>query len=827
MSNMKLMWGSAMCSAIAIIGSSAAWAQSAVPADDGSTGGEIVVTARKRSEDVLKTPVTVAVVTSEDIAKKGITSLSDLASNTPGVNINNNSSGRADRSFQQIIVRGFTPSTSLATTTSTFIDGAPVSSPTALTSITDPARIEVLKGPQSAYFGRNTFAGAVNVVNKEPTGEWGGSVVAMGGSRSSYRVHADIEGPIIGDAVTFRVSGDKFSRNGSYINQFNGDTMGDQSSKSINGLLVVKPVTGLTMKFFGLYSEDRDGPAAQALLSAQGLTDSAGNRVVSNLSNCTLNGLSTGNINPTPAATPVQYPFICGVAPSLGQNSPSANTTLDPNVAAFLAKSTGRIVAGKDGVQGFGLLRRYHHLHAAIDYEIGETGLTLSSITAQNREMYSTLVDLDNYGSTAVTQGTSFFNFPYLIERRNGDFSQEVRLGFDQRGPFKATVGASYLNNWIDSDLGGNSGNLTNINAVTAGRTQSRTKGAFFALSYKFFDKLTINAEGRYQIDTLYAYAQPTGLTVPAGSTLLAPGFYANGTLLVRTTYKNFLPRAIAQLDLSRDLMMYASWSKGVNPGGFNTSFLTSPQATVAEGEKAGIRIGVRPEKVTNYEVGVKGRLLDGRVRYALSAYYAQWRDQINSIALAFLDPSGRPQLIQGTANTGNVNMKGVEFEGTFVASDLITFNGAASFNDSNIRSFVSPTVSKYTGIFDYTGKEMPNTSKYSASAGIQFGGNVVGTSNATWFARGDYVYKSGVWADQANIVRTPDYQNVNIRVGGTVGPVSVDVFMNNVFDDSAYTSIGNQFLFTPTFAYTSTFSALVVGLREKRTVGVQAKYKF
>ncbi|MET0363294.1 MAG: TonB-dependent receptor, partial [Sphingobium sp.] len=585
----------------------------------------------------------------------------------------------------------------------------------------------------------------------------------------------------------------------------------------------------LTVKLFGIYSQDDDGPAAQGLISAYGLTDSNGNTVVANQSNCTLTGSTSG----TPGAgTPATYRSICGVAPAISQYAPSANTQLNDNTRAFLAKSTGRIFNGKDGVQGYGLLRRFYHLHLAADYEIPDTGLTLSSITSMNREAYSTLVDLDNWGSTAVPSsaaaGAPYFDYPFLIERRNSDFSQEVRLAFDNGGPLKATIGGSYLNGWVTSDLGGSVGSLTNVNASTAGKTQSRTKGAFFALSYKFFDKLTLNAEGRYQIDTLYAYAQPTGLTIPAGSTLLTPGFYSYGSLLARASYKNFLPRVIAQYEFSPALMAYASWSKGVNPGGFNTSFLTSPAATVRAAEAAGIRITVRPEKVTNYEIGIKGKLLDGRLRYALDGYYAQWRDQINQIALALTDPdTGVPQLIAGTANTGNVNMKGIEFDASYAASDLITLNAAASLNDSDILSRADPTVSKLTGVFDFSGKEMPNTSKWSATAGIQFGGNVVGSDNATWFARVDYSYKSGVWSNAANVVRTPNYNNVNIRVGGTVGPMSLDVFMNNVFNDSAYTSIGDQFLFSPGFAYTSTYSALIVGLREKRTVGVQAKYKF
>ncbi len=153
----------------------------AFTADSVATGGleEIVVTARKREENVMKTPVSVAALSSEDIAVRGITSFNDLANATPGLNINNANSGRNDRSFQQISLRGFTPATTTSTLTASFIDGVPVASATALSAVSDPERVEVLKGPQAAYFGRDTFAGAVNVVTRKPSATLGGTASLM------------------------------------------------------------------------------------------------------------------------------------------------------------------------------------------------------------------------------------------------------------------------------------------------------------------------------------------------------------------------------------------------------------------------------------------------------------------------------------------------------------------------------------------------------------------------------------------------------------------------------------------------------------------------
>ena len=171
-------------------------APTAVMAQDSaaSSGGleEIVVTARKREESLLETPIAITALTSEDLAAQGINNFNQLVDATPGINLTNVGAGggRSDRSFQQITLRGFVPSTANSTLTSTFIDGVPVSSPTAVAAVHDPARIEILKGPQAAYFGRNTFAGAINVVNKQPGQELGGNVAVMGGSRSNMDLRA-------------------------------------------------------------------------------------------------------------------------------------------------------------------------------------------------------------------------------------------------------------------------------------------------------------------------------------------------------------------------------------------------------------------------------------------------------------------------------------------------------------------------------------------------------------------------------------------------------------------------------------------------------------
>jgi len=804
--------------AIAASVSSAALAQ-----DAGS--GDIVVTARKSNESILDVPLAVSAVSSEDIAKRGITSINDLARLTPSININNNSASRNDRSAQQLILRGFTPSAFTSPTASVFIDGVPLSSSSAISMISSPERVEVLKGPQTAYFGRNTFAGAINVVNKIPSTEFGGSIGGSLGTREFYRLHADIEGPLLGEWLRFRITGDRTNKGGSYTNRFDrSEKLGDQRTDAATLTLYAEPTSNLSLKAFGMVSEDNDGASAQALVSAYEVRDRNGNIAVANQSNCNLQGFST-------TGAPMSHPFFCGRTPKIDwARQPSSNTANDLVVRNFLANPTGRLVSPKKGVQGYGLKRGYHHLHLNADWEVAE-GVTLSSLTGYNREYYSMLADIDNYGSDTVPNtpaniaagGRPYFDYPFYVERNYKDFSQEFR-GRYETDNFHGTLGLSYLNAWQQGGLGGGASAMGTVHlSVPSGATRNRTFGAFFGLTYDFTESLSISAEGRYQIDKLYAYAAPGGFNARTNA-VLPQGFYPEGTTLLQKTYKNFLPRVIVQYDFAPDLMAYASFSKGVNPGVFNTQYLSFTPEQIEAATNVGIRIAVAPEKVTNYEVGVKGKLFDRLLTFTLAAYYAPWRNQINAITANFVS-NGIQQQLRGSANSGSVDMYGAEFEGNFDLGKL-NINFGASLNDSSINTYTNPNIIWLTGITDFNGKHNPNTSRYNASLGAQYTDDL--GDLGTWYVRGDWSFKSGLYATQGNEVRTPDAHFFNGRVGIDTDTFSISAFVNNIFNNKTPISVDAQgSTQAPGFPYSTYYSRLLLGLPDLRTFGLEGKYKF
>lgn len=846
----KSMAISAFAVAWSLLHSIPALAQTEPQAQEAAAKGDIVVTARKREESLLSTPIAIAAMPAEEIGQRGIVSLTDLIDATPGINVTGNNSGRNDRSFQQISLRGFTPSTTDSTLTATFIDGVPVSSASALNSITDPARVEVLKGPQNAYFGRNAFAGAVNVVNKTPKDTFGGNMNASVFSRDGYDVQAAIEGPIVPGILGFRISGRALQRGGSYRNGADrNERLGDQRTRTATGMLLFTPSDRLTVKAFGLYSRDNDGPSAQGMLSAYEVRsnngavnipalsgNTAGNVIVPGVSNCTLNGVN---------------PFICGAAPALPAGfSPAQNTYINPKTASVLADGRFRPVSPGEGVQGYGLKREYIHAHVNIDYELGDTGFTLSSLTGINDEKWSQLSELDNYDSSSLINTAAtptngllpYYNFPFGIERHNKDFSQELRASFDNGGMLSVMIGANYMDTKVRRDL-------LNVYAEsvlglprTAGTASApqrvETKGLFGSVNLEPADALEISLEGRYQQDKVFGYAGGLGATISAAAAAengVPPGTYAPFANFFSKKYNNFMPRAIISYKITPDVMAYGSWAKAANVSiaSFNARLFSGTAGEIAASQSLGLRGVTEPEKLTNYEIGIKGKALDNKLTFTLAAYAGKWTNQYNSRSVFFTDTSLNPPLtstVTGIANSGRTLLKGVELDLTALPSDGVSLTFSGAFNDTSIRAFNDPAITRLTGITGdgFKGNKLPLTSQYSFAITPEFSGDLLGRDNATWFIRSDVNYKSRQYLDAANMTWIKGRTVVNGRVGVKLDNIGIEIFATNLLNNRRYTSIQENTVQTPGGALgTRPYNYLIVGLPELRTFGVKGSVTF
>ncbi len=838
---------------------------------------EVVVTARKREESLLDVPVAITAITGEELAAKGITNFNQLADAVPGINLTNIAAGagRSDRSFQAITLRGVVPSTALSTLTSTFIDGVPVASPTAVASVNDPARIEILKGSQAAYFGRNTFAGALNVVNKLPAEEFGGFVRLSGGSHSNSDAQASVEGHL-GEKFGFRLGGHYFDKSGSYKNAaIPSQTLGDQQTRTITGLFTAKFTENFSGKVFLLYSKDHDGAPAQGLASAYELRanngavniprfsgNSTGTVIIPSLSNCDVKGLSRG-LSATLSATELQVtrPWICGEIPGINHlYSPAQNNVPASLLARSLADPSHRAVSPSQGTKGYGLVREYQHAHVNLDYQFGESGFTLSSLTGLNAEYWSEVADLDNYDTSLIANPSNpaganaarlpYWDFVFGVERETYDFSQEFRLSYDKQGPFSGVLGVSYLPTTVWN-------NLTNIAFETQSQlprpaltsvTKSyvRNKAAFFGTAYKFTDKFRLNVEGRYQQDYVVGRASSVGASVGAAAAtqfgitggtvnpVTGAHVYAPDSKIIDKNYNAFLPRIIAQYDLNPDVMAYASYSKGVNVGTntFNTTFLGLSTIGINAAVALGLSVVQKPEKITNYELGLKGKFLDGRLTVQSALYQSLWKDQLNNFGGLFIETAtGTPVVTQvgGLRNTGDAKLRGLEVELEARPIPNLTLNLAAALTKSSIKSYFFPEVSKISGVIGdgFRGNQLPGSSKHSLNFGAQYGSAIESWKDGRWFARADFSWKDKQFVDASNINWIAARSIVNLRAGISRGPLSLEAYVLNALNDDNYVGSAPQNVLTPNFALTGAYSYINLSLPELRTFGATLKYKF
>ena len=224
---------------------------------------EIVVTARKRDETLLEIPLTVSAFTAEEIQAAGYSSITDIVAAIPGVTYESfEAEGRGDSaSFRGIATNTGDPTLQ---NSSKFIDGVYVSGSLFTTLLGDLERVEVIKGPQSALFGRATFSGAVNYITKKPTNEIEGNINISAAQQEENSISGSVSGPLIEDTLLFRISGGAHSQSSPYINATNGAAMGEQDIMATSGLLRFTPSDKFTADLMLMYSEAEFGEAARA-----------------------------------------------------------------------------------------------------------------------------------------------------------------------------------------------------------------------------------------------------------------------------------------------------------------------------------------------------------------------------------------------------------------------------------------------------------------------------------------------------------------------------------------------------------------------------------
>ncbi|MDJ0749990.1 MAG: TonB-dependent receptor [Woeseiaceae bacterium] len=446
-----LVSGGLVFVAAAFLQPSSAFAQGATAdADSGDTLDEIIVTSRKREENLMEIPVSVSVVDADFIESSNLLSVADIAAVTPGFKVNNAFGRQGDRPVMRG-VSGIDTSIELA---GYFVDGVYVSGTLSSFDLDSMERVEVIRGPQSATFGRRTFAGAVNYVTQQPTEETKFSVRAELGSNSRQVLAATMSGKA--GIWGYRVNARSYSYDGDFSNTLaNGpDNIGSEETLSGNATLYITPSDETTIQINALYADDDDGQYGIVL---QPSSDN----------NCTFP-------NPPPSTTSREY--YCGV------------------VRDDVPVSLGGVLRDDQ----YGVQQERFRSFVKVDHDFGDVGLRW--ISSYNTNNYYAGQD-QTFGG--IQSEFSFGAFQALPSVPGGfhsfsaseteDFSHEIWLRGDAAdSKLIWSVGAYYFDQEVIDTEDDNPNGFENKVTNTA---------IMGVLDYEFSDKFTAGLELRYAED--------------------------------------------------------------------------------------------------------------------------------------------------------------------------------------------------------------------------------------------------------------------------------------------------------------------------------------
>ncbi|MEM7064840.1 MAG: TonB-dependent receptor [Cyanobacteria bacterium P01_B01_bin.77] len=226
----------------------------------------IIVTAERTPENVQDVPISITAITEQEIEDADITSLEDIARNTP--NFTFFPSG--DRSFGLYSIRGLSNSSVIANRDPVdfYVDGIPYNFASFLDiDLPDLERVEVLRGPQSVVYGRNSLAGVVNLITRKPTDTFKVNGVASYGNFNDLDLRASVSGPVIEDELFFRLAGSYGSRDGYVRNTLLDDGINEQSGGSGRGQLLWTPSDNLEIALNASFDDYRDGASSYVPLN--------------------------------------------------------------------------------------------------------------------------------------------------------------------------------------------------------------------------------------------------------------------------------------------------------------------------------------------------------------------------------------------------------------------------------------------------------------------------------------------------------------------------------------------------------------------------------
>ncbi|MCP4924557.1 MAG: TonB-dependent receptor [Gammaproteobacteria bacterium] len=767
---------------------------------------EMVVTARLREENLQEVPISITALSAQEIENARIVNVDTLANFTTNMSYISLETARTPlpvlRGLGVNDTRGFD------NTVGVFVDGVFISGRASQNvEMLDLERVEVIKGPQSALYGRSTFAGAINYVTKKPGNDLDVFVEGTAAEDDYYKILGAVSGPLIKDKLSGRIAVQYDDDDGTYENigpVDAGSGIDGHEYTTFSGSLRFTPSDTIDIVFDAYYAdEDRDSRALS-------LVDN----------NC-------GELAaPMFASDGGQAYTYCGEV----YGSSSNKLSVSPEAYSFKSETT-----------------RFS-LHMDFDFD----AFTLTSISSYTDTESLGYLDLDRgqaggtgYGFIPLAAYQAFGSPPMLFpgmytpEQYNVFFSttgldtqywsQELRLTSNQDQRLRWQGGVFYMDseNAETSDLDIDVRKTVNATGLPTNQLVFLADLGFAAMPHFFFQQQSLNPAYMFEpftanigtpgdwtrniqeveqyavfgsieydfTDQLTGTAELRWTSEDRSIENVLDGFFGTPPSMQKDDWDFWDPRFILRYQISDDYMAYASAAHGSRSGGFNSN-VTDPNFQSFDEE-------------TNwtYELGAKTMWFDNRFQVNAAIFFVDWED-----AHFRQRVEGSPgNFLTVVSNSTGISSEGFELEFGWFPIDGLTLSAGYGYNDTEFdngtiqtgagtscNNQMDPATSAFpelqlncttdpaTGVIapDISGKQLQRTSGSNAMAIVEYVRPLFGDYEL--FLRGDASWRDKVYNDHVNNSWVPERTLMNLRAGLLGEKFDVIFWVENLTDEDA-----------------------------------------
>jgi len=772
--------------ALSLLLAPAAFADSLAPDGAATELDTVVVTARLRAEDAQQIPVALSVVDDRLLDVTGTFNVSQVTQLVPALNYsspNPRNTALTIRGLGSSVVAIAQANDGLEPGVGFYVDQVYHARPaTAAFDLLDLERVEVLRGPQGTLFGKNTTAGAMNLVTQAPGFERQFRAELTGGNYGYYQAKASVSGALYGDTVAGRLSASTTGRDGILHNVTTGGLDNTVNDAAIRGQLLLRASDAFSLRLTGDYSSVDTRCCTQVYV-----------RVGTSLKSAAR-----------------QYP-------ALAAGQAYAPASLDPYDRLSDIDANLKVVSHEGGVS------------AIADWNLGST--TLTSVSAWRWWDWNAANDRDYTRlSIQTTQG---------IPSRQDQYSQELRIASNGRQAVDYVAGLYGFSQTIKGNPVTAYGPLATYwllgpapafpaNLLDGYRTDGHTR--FESGSYAAFGEATWHATQRLDLTAglRYTYEDKNGQY----ASTVSGGLATTTTTLVNAKLSILRPQSYSASDYDGSLsgrvnlawrwndavMSYLSAARTSKSGGINMSGLP----LTASNQPALTTALVKPEKNTTFELGVKTRLLDQRLLLNVDVYQTTVHDfQANVVDTG-------PGALRGyLANIDTVRVRGTELDAQWQVAANLGGHLSSAWTDGRTLTYHNgqcplERIASATTVCDLSGKPLSGLPRWVVSLGGEAThATQRGSVNGEFYLRADASARSWVYGDSADSKYTVinGYGIVNVSLGfRQAGPWEVFVWARNLLDKDYLQNVTVQ----------AGNSGLVVGTPgDPRTVGLTLRARY